>query len=137
MRENFVSWLQQHPFKKRHILHIHGTTGQRSLKTRSWTLTFEACTHWRPSAWKTRDIDEKMFMTRPVCRTGVLCLALESDTAFTRYTDSKNSSCQDANQHCKAETGCRPHARHPLQGRRTARTTTTPRTCFLLHSLKQ
>jgi hypothetical protein len=39
--------------------------------------------------------DEKILMTRTVCRTMVLFLSLASDQCITRYTDSKSD--QDEN----------------------------------------
>ena len=37
-----------------------------------------------------RTSDEKIFITRTVCRTIVLCWSLESDHNITRYTDSNS-----------------------------------------------
>ncbi len=52
-----------------------------------------ACICEHPSVRGTSD--EKIFMTRTVCRTSALFLLLQSDQCITRYKDSKRD--QDEN----------------------------------------
>ncbi len=44
--------------------------------------------------------DEKIFMTRTVCKTIVLFLLLESDQCVTRYTGSKSDKVENKRYNC-------------------------------------